>query len=711
MAIHISSVLLAAVFAVAFKTCIAVPVEASKALADPEQCNTARTIRLQNPQKAKEEFAKIDKEQVWVIFLQLIDADNASNSGNDRFRKEGLQNVVWAYKHSTPFLDFNENFEVLSFTMLSDSVAVLKIPIYWEPDACFANLTVAGLLLQNVTENRGAVCFGTRIGGGVPDEKDNVPSCCEWREETGLECEKPSSDWKLIDMDHLSMLFVIVIVLSFALLLCSLPSPPEPQDDGVELTSLLDPSPVSLTNAFVRCFSNQPESCLLKTLVRIYSRLVLFLVILLLPMYLQMHLFKITPNAKPSTFIDIANYSYCVYVPPAVICAFLPPLGCYKKMREHVDTENYLRPNITVFLKSWLTLFPYVFAEFVDIFASSQETDYFSQLLAVLTVIILAFIIVPLIVGICPLLFFLMFFVGPLFYSLRVLQYVWSVSYNYKRKVVISCFFVCLTGFFLFSYAIVLYLLAIFNVLLLEKFLRYTLIGLAVNHKTYLPVAWSISAVFYNIHRIYHSTNGMYNRLRKLLFKVCIKLQQQRDIAQKTKESESVVKTTTLTDVDVDDIPHAEPTALASTKDDSFKTKLVYNDENGSKLIQEKLFDKACSKFLPYAVMIMVFKMFIVSVVLLVTLVAVWTLVPRTELERVAQVFIAVFVAAVPSIWSVISSDGSCEELHKLDTENRLTKFVQEYKQEQTIQRPKRTDERKEQDMKLGDIQSTSNTQ
>ena len=62
--------------------------------------------------------------------------------------------------------------------------------------------------------------------------------------------------------------------------------------------------------------------------------------------------------------------------------------------------------------------------------------------------------------------------------------------------------------------------------------------------------------------------------------------------------------------------------------------------------------------------------------------VAVLRLTPRTEIGRVAQASITVFVASIPYIISVISSDVSNTKLHKLDIENRLKEFVQSYLKE-----------------------------
>ena len=181
MAIHTSPVLLVAVFIVA----LICKVDASQELFE-EPCNTTCVLRLQNPQEAKDHFTRIYRNQIWVVFLQFIDATSASN-----VTLEGLENVVLAQKHSTPLLHLNYNCEVYSLTMLSDSLSTMKIPIYWESGACTVNLTqhcfrrsVAGALLRNVTDKRGAVCFGTRIGGG-----NLKASCCEWRKDTGLECK------------------------------------------------------------------------------------------------------------------------------------------------------------------------------------------------------------------------------------------------------------------------------------------------------------------------------------------------------------------------------------------------------------------------------------------------------------------------------------------------------------------------------------------
>lgn len=71
--------------------------------------------------------------------------------------------------------------------------------------------------------------------------------------------------------------------------------------------------------------------------------------------------------------------------------------------------------------------------------------------------------------------------------------------------------------------------------------------------------------------------------------------------------------------------------------------------------------------------------MFILLLFVLLVTVAVLTLTPRTEFGKITQASIAVFVAAVLYILSIISSDVSNEDLHKLDMENRLKEFVQRF--------------------------------
>ena len=129
-------------------------------------------------------------------------------------------------------------------------------------------------------------------------------------------------------MDTLQQVLFWALGVLIPLLLCLLPSPPEPQD-GVELTSPLDPSPLSGTNMIVKCLSNQPESCFRDKSARICSRLFILLVLLPLPIYLEWFLFKvvrITERAKPYHSETTPKGTVYTCMTLALFYAFLPPV-------------------------------------------------------------------------------------------------------------------------------------------------------------------------------------------------------------------------------------------------------------------------------------------------------------------------------------------------------------------------------------------------
>ena len=331
--------------------------------------------------------------------------------------------------------------------------------------------------------------------------------------------------------------------------------------------------------------------------------------------------------------------------------------------------------------------------------------------------IIILSVLSPVIICLCLLCFAML---AVVVLTLTVVFYFLCVGFYYAKylgrrsRLIAKPFLILVTLIpYCFGYCIVWVFVS--SVITLTNFLEYTLIGLVINYKTYLLIVLSISTSLSYVYGCYRSTNESYNKLRKLLFDECIKLQKHRDSIQETKETESTVTVTvnqqmitikmrttngqtTVIAVDIgnqlqttaaDQLQQPTTTPVSAdsnpnTTTESLKTKLVYKDNHGSKLIKKTLFDDACSKFKPLAetFLIMVFNMFILVLFVSLISVAVLWLTPRTEIGRVAQASITVFVASIPYIISVTSSDVSNTKLHKLDIENRLKEFVQSYLKE-----------------------------
>ena len=285
---------------------------------------------LNDPDATRQQFTKINHNEVWLVYFNLTTEESeASGSGETEI-------LALANSSTSPFLSFNSAFEIYSFAMLSNSVTMINIQAKSEgPDPsrdCLKDLspycrnrTISKMLLNKLTDAKGVVCFGE-----WPSRR-----CCK-NSGGNVKCGiEPRSGWRWVDIDYLSAVVGIAGYFFFPLLLCLLPSLPDGQN-GIELTAPQEPSPLSFTNLFVKCFSNKPEYCFRDAFVTFCCRIVVLLGLLPSIFYLYTIVF-ITLRHKAflsnSTqecdiclfhnvgFFEILYYAFALF---AVAVAFFP---------------------------------------------------------------------------------------------------------------------------------------------------------------------------------------------------------------------------------------------------------------------------------------------------------------------------------------------------------------------------------------------------
>ena len=216
---------------------------------------------------------------MWLVYFNLTtEKSEASGSGETEI-------LAWANSSTSPFLSFNSDFEIYSFSMLSNSVTMINIQAKSEgrdpSKDCLKDLSpecrsraISKVLLGKVTDVKGFVCFGPGF------REPMFWSCCEYSGgdvKCGIE---PRRGWRWMDIRYLAAVVGIAGYFLFPLLLCLLPSWPDIQN-GIELTAPQTPSPLSFTNVFVKCFSNKPEHCFRDALVACCCRVTVLLGLLL----------------------------------------------------------------------------------------------------------------------------------------------------------------------------------------------------------------------------------------------------------------------------------------------------------------------------------------------------------------------------------------------------------------------------------------------
>ena len=256
----------------------------TKAINAEHVCNTSCKFVLEDQRVEGRKFSSLDYEKVQKVFLSF-------NTKNETYITDHyLQNVVWVHSHSSPFLD--ERFEIFSLTTLSPSVSFMTLQARLEPKGCFDNLTaycrnfsVASAVLRYVTRERGAACFGhrfifhdyTMFSTVIQDNLGvrHYIRCCELRNDD-LECDlTPQSSWDTHLKGFYTSLY-LVILSTWPLLFFLLPETADGIESQVPLIALSGPNPMSLSNVFVRCFSNQPEHDLVDKFKRFLSRMIVF---------------------------------------------------------------------------------------------------------------------------------------------------------------------------------------------------------------------------------------------------------------------------------------------------------------------------------------------------------------------------------------------------------------------------------------------------
>ena len=209
---------------------------------------------ISNQKEAQEQFDSIDHRKVWLVYLEITDDSN--QHGNNK-----LLILAWTKSKDSPFLTFDNNFEIYSFSMLSEAVKLIKLQAKsvgsnsssdrLKPSSLLCRRTISKAILRTLTNKKGVVCFG----------ESPSRSCCKYSHEDG-ECGIiPENRWRWLDgFGYLNFLFVIVGNNLLLLLVYMLPSLPAPRN-GIEVTSILDPSPLSLSNILNNCFNNKPVRC------------------------------------------------------------------------------------------------------------------------------------------------------------------------------------------------------------------------------------------------------------------------------------------------------------------------------------------------------------------------------------------------------------------------------------------------------------------
>ena len=502
---------------------------------------------LNDPDVAQQQFTKIDHNKVWLVYFNLTtEKAEASGSGETEI-------LTWANSSTSPFLSFTSGFEIYSFSMLTQSVTMINIRAKSEgPDPsrdCLKDLspycrnrTISKVLLNRVTDAKGVVCFGDS-----PSHR-----CCEYSG-GDVKCDiEPRSGWRWMNIDYLSAVVGIAGYFLFPLLLWLLPSLPDIQN-GIELTAPQAPSPLSFTNVFVKCFSNKPEHCFRDALVACCCRVAVLLGLLPSIFYLytiafltlrhKVFLSNSTQDCDVCLFhnVGISEIWYYTFALGAVAVAIIP-LVRYSFHHQSIDnlsawsirakdnrrhffrycfdhhsyvecTKRFLKAGKVILNSGLWNFLPLCCQDNRNISKICQIPEFCFCVLSPCLFILGAFCS-SFVVGCFPT---LVIYCYPIHTAL-------FISRGKRFVLLCYCLSLCISATHI--------VMTINSAVLLTSFVTYTVIGLVLNYKLYLPLLSAVILVISYVYHCYHTTNESFDELRKLVFEVCIKQQRQLDSSE-----------------------------------------------------------------------------------------------------------------------------------------------------------------------------------
>ena len=653
---------------------------------------------LNDPDVARQQFTKSDHNKVWLVYFNLSTGKSESSGSGE------TEVLTWANSSTSPFLSFDDAFEIYSFAMLTQSVTMINMQATSEgldpsrdclkdlPPYC-RNRTISKVLLNKVTDARGVVCFGESLSR----------RCCEYSG-GDVKCDiEPRSGWRWIDINYLSAIVGIAGYFFFPLLLCLLPSLPDSQN-GIELTAPQEPSPLSFTNVFVKCFSNKQEYCFRDAFVTFCCRITVLLG--LLPSILFLYTIAFVTLKNKVFLSDFSQHDdktfRFYYYAFAVFVAFVP-LGRYSFQTQPICSvpsrsfrdnrsdhyRNFLNPpNYADCTKIAFTIARvYInscFWNFLPL--CCQETRKISKIWQIPTCIIC--ILSPCCFIACVLYSSLIVLIFPLIIVILYPMHC-ALHISHNKAFVILCFL--LSIFFIY----IQYMIITLSAIRLTAFVTYTIIGFVLNYKVYLPLVSAVILVSNYVYQCYHTTNESYDELRQFVFEVCIEQQRQLDSSAENKVivNHQRLRPVQPTPSQAQDVQHGERQPLLqgcrvqqedhlATGDEIPSRKLVFTDEDdGSPLIPKRLFENIYWRLKPTGVTFcaMVTKMVALTMFVMMIVVMVLTLTPRTEFGVLTQATVTLFLGSLPQVLVIFSNSKAKKTLLVLKIKKNIQHCMMNY--------------------------------